>query len=54
MRISGEPSLRGKELGDWAKAYSQEERNMKTAKNEMVWLTGQKVKPWTWSGVLPY
>jgi len=54
MQISGEPSLRGKDLGDWAKEYSKDQRKMKIAKDEIVWFTGQKVQPWEWSMVLPY
>lgn len=43
MRVNGE----GKQLGAWNKGMGP--RNMTKAKNEVVWLTGMKVRPWEWN-----
>jgi hypothetical protein len=42
MRINGE----GKELGAWNKGLGPQK--MHQSANEVVWLTGMKVKPWEW------
>ena len=43
MRINGE----GKELGAWNKERGP--TDMTKAEQEVVWLTGMKVRPWQWS-----
>jgi len=40
MRINGDPE----ELGFWNKGLGP--LKMKESKDEIVWLTGQKVRPW--------
>ena len=45
MRINGE----GKDLGRWDKGTGP--KRISIAKNEVEWLTGEKVKPWEWKVV---